>query len=252
MKILSLLLCILLPVAAHAHDHLEIGLKQNTTQLAIMGNATQLATYFPAGEAPSSSLPNFLGSAFATELTFSAFEESPLPAGGAYVRVELLAVSGPVGGAFSFWESGATEATWTYPVGWTATATDQPSLPVSQGSSGYGHRHGRVLTVNAPGVYQVTIRAVDSTANHTASEPFVIQLTALLTPRLAPMLQPGAIRLTFTSRDGLSYDLQRSASLAADDWQTIGEPLDGTGGELHADDPIAGQTRAFYRLIEYQ
>lgn len=235
-----------------AHDHVDIGRAAGSSKLSISAPAAQLATYFPIGESPSAFLPNFPGGAFANEVTFSAFELSDLPANGAYVRVEILAVTGPEGGSFSFWENNATSATWSRPTGWTISGTDLAFLDVSEeGSGGYGHRHGRVFTVGRPGSYEVTIRAVDTTGVQTTSDPLVLHFTAISPPPMSIGLHGGSVKLTFTGRPGLSYDVQRSETLKVDDWTIVGDPLDGTGSALEFIDPMESRSKAFYRLIEY-
>ncbi len=251
--LLSLLLVSAALLTARAHDHIEVGVDPgNPTRLAFDGNTSQLATYFPLGEAPSSYLYAFPGGAFASELTFSVEGNVLAQPNPAFVRVEMLAVSGPTGGAFSFWEDGAATPTWTQPAGWAASGGNQPSLAASEDGTGYGHIHGRAFSMSQAGVYDVTFRAVDTTGNYTASAPFVVRFTAILPPQLAISKLGASIKLTFTGRPDLIYDVQSSTTLNANDWTTIGDPLDGTGGILEFTDPIGGRPRAFYRLVEYQ
>lgn len=251
--LLSLLVGSVALLTARAHDHIEIGIDPGTPRrLAFDGNTSQLATYFPLGEAPSFYLYAFPGGTFASELTFSIegnVLEVPSPA---YIRVELVAVSGPAGATFSFWDVGASTPTWTRPTGWTAAGADQPSIMASEDGTGQGHIHGRTFSMSQAGVYDVTFRAVDSTANFTASPTFIVRFTAILPPRLSIARQGSSIKLTFTGRSDLIYDVQSSTTLAIDDWTTIGDPLDGSGSLLEFTDPMALRPRVFYRLVEYQ
>ena len=112
--------------------------------------------------------------------------------------------------------------------------------------------HGRVFTANRAGAYDVTFRAVDTLGHYTASLPFVVHFTALAPPQILISKVSQSIKLTFTSRANLSYDVQSSPTLNANGWTTIGDPLDGTGGALEFTDPIASRPRVFYRLVEYQ
>ncbi len=240
------------PWMARAHDHLEIGLAPaDPTKLAVSGNLEQLATYFPAGEKPSNYLSSFPGGTFASELTFSIEGEVLSVPSPSYVQVEVVSVSGPVGGQFSFWEAGASTPTWTKEEGWTATPSDLPSFPVSEDGTGYGHIHGRVFTMDKAGVYDVTFRAVDTTGNSSPSATFTVRFTAISPPPLGISLENNEIKLTFASRGNLIYDVQSSTTLQANDWATIGT-LDGTGAPVEFSDPLGGRPRVFYRLVEYQ
>lgn len=234
-----------------AHDHLEIGFDPlQGNRLAAFGNLVQKATYFPLGEVPSVALPVFPGGAYATELTFSAFDNIDSPPGDAFVRVKLLAVTGPAGGSFSFWEAGATSPTWTRAPGWTASTGDESSLAASEDSEGYGHIHGRAFSCGKAGVYDVTFQAIDESGHYTASLPFVVRFTAIDPPALALRIQGTQVRLNFTGRDGLTYDVQTSTTLAAGSWSTI-DTLDGTGVPLEYAEPHNNRTKVFYRIVEY-
>lgn len=252
--LLSLVLIGLCQFAWGIHDHIEVRqVPGNPSQLGIIAtgtNLTPLATYFPLGQSPSLDADPFPGGAYATELTFSAFEATSATLGTAFVRVDILAVSGPAGGTFSFWEDEATSPTWTRPVGWSAAGADKPSFDISEDNTGYGHLHGRVFTTNQPGTYDVTFQVVDTLGHYTASAPFVVHFTAISPPQLSIGKVGLSIELNFTSRPDLVYDVQSSTTLNVNDWATI-ETLDGDGGALQFTDPIAGRPRVFYRLVEY-
>lgn len=256
MKHILLSLCFILSVfpgssVLRAHDHLEVGFDPlNASRLSINGNLSQNATFFPVGETPSLDLFAFPGGTYASELTFSAFDNIDSPPGNASVQIKLLGVAGPSGATFSFWESGAASATWTRATGWTAAPGDQPSLGVSEDETGYGHIHGRAFTASKPGVYDVTLQAVDSLGNYTASLPFVVRFTALVPPALALDFQGTNVRLTFTGRAGLTYDVQSSTTLQPGSWTTV-DTLDGTGATLQFTEPKNGRAQVFYRLVEY-
>jgi hypothetical protein len=233
-----------------AHDHIEVGLAPlNPAQLALSGPSTQLALYVPLGEPFSAYLPQFPGQAYADELSFSAEGNVLDFAVGSLARIELLAVTGPSGAQFSFWEVAAIRPTCTRTSGWSATATDRPSFAVYEDATGYGHRHGRAFSMDRPGTYQITFRAVDDALVPRApSVPLTVTFHALLTPPLSLQLVAQNARLRFTSRSGLSYDLQVSLDLRT--WTTI-DFADGTGGALEFSDALAGRPRVFYRLVEY-
>jgi hypothetical protein len=248
-SLLSLLAAVGLPLAALGHGHLEIGLASGD-HLAVAGNFSQTATYFPLGEAPSTFLPVFPGGAFASELTFRSDGDAlGLPTPGR-IRAEILAVTGPAGGAFSFWEANASSPTVTRSTGWTATPTDTPSFAVSEDGTGYGHIHGRVFTLSKAGTYQVTFRAVDATGGFAPSAPFVVTFTAIEPPQLGVRVVGDAVELSFPSRDFLTYDVQVSETLAVGSWVTV-DTLDGTGGILQHTESLGSRKRVFFRLVEY-
>ncbi len=262
--LLSLILAAVSGIA-HGHEHIHVGINpENPAGLAMAAedpnNPDQVATYFPLGESPSGYLPLFPGGAFASELSFSLENEVFDVPSPAFVRVEILAITGPEGSSISFWDVNATTATWTRPAGWTATGGDQFSFAASESNAGSGHIHGRIFTMDRPGDYTVTFRALDAYAPEptepphvpfTPSAPFVVRFTAISAPRLAISKVDSDIRLTFTSRPNLSYDVQSSTTLHPDDWETIGAPLNGTGGELEFTEANADRPRVFYRLVEY-
>lgn len=253
-KLLITLFLALATCGLRAHDHIETRIDPgNSSRLALVGNPTQTATYFPPGELPSLDLFAFPGGAFACLLTFSAFDNYTPPPAGALVKIELLSVAGPAGGSFSFWEVGAGSPTFTRAVGWSASGGNQPSFFASEDNTGYGHIHGRVFTMDRAGTYTVTFRAVDTKSGspYAASQNYVVQITAINPPQLAISKNGSSIDLSFTSRPNLIYDLQFSTSLSSSSWTTI-ETLDGTGGTLQTSDAIAGRTRVFYRLVEYE
>ncbi len=249
-SLLSLLaLC---PLRLCAHDHIEIGLDPaDAARLALSGPGVQVALYVPRGEPFSAYLPQFPGGVYADELTFSAEGNSLDFAEGSLPRAELLAVSGPAGAHFSFWEVGATSPGWTRPTGWVAGEADRPSLPAYEDPTGYGHIHGRAFSVDQPGSYEIVFRAVDAASLRAPSANKTVVFTALLTPQLSIRLESGAAKLAFSSRAGLTYDLQVSTTLADDDWTTI-DWHDGTGAAIEFSDLLDGRPRVFYRLVEYR
>lgn len=252
-KLLLALAVALTTCLARAHDHIETKLASGNTQLQLVGNATQTATYFPLGELPSLDLFAFPGGAYACLLTFSAFDNYTPPPAGAFVKIEVLAVTGPAGGSFSYWEAGSPTPTFTRTAGWSASGGNQPSFFASEDNTGYGHIHGRVFTMDRAGTYTVTFRAVDTKSGspYAASQNYVVQIAAINPPQLAISKNGSSIDLSFTSRPNLIYDLQSSTSLSSYSWTTI-ETLDGTGGTLQTSDAIAARPRVFYRLVEYE
>ncbi len=253
MKKFLILFCLLAPAVAQAHDHIEVGENPgNPGQLLLAGPAYQLALFVPPGEPLSGYLPDFPGGFFACELTFSTEVNALEPATGSMARVELVSVSGPVGASLAFWEVGATAPTWSRPAGWAAAGNDRPSLAVYQDQTGYGHIHGRAFTTDAAGPFVVTFRAVDENGVRSPSPDKAITFQAQAPPPLAIRMGGGDAVLSFVGRVGLAYDLQTRTNLASGPWATIHDWTDGLGAMREFSDPVAGKTRAFYRIVEYR
>ena len=194
-------------------------------------------------------MPQFPGGWHACELTFTTETNALEPADGADPRIEIVSVSGPAGGSFAFWEVGATAPTWTLPSGWTGPGAAFPV--VFQGDT---HAHGRVFTMDRPGTYTVTFRAVDAAGQYAPSADTTVTFVAQQPPRLSIAAADGDVSLSFTSRVNLVYDLQVCTDLASGEWANV-EPhtfMDGDGGMIGMTDPVADRPKAFYRLVEYR
>lgn len=232
-----------------AHDHIEVGLVPGEESfLALDGPDFQLALYVPPGEPFSGYLPQFPGGWHACELTFTTETNALEPADRADPRIEMVSVSGPPGGSFAFWEVGALEPTILLPVGWTGT---DASFPVV--FAGDTHAHGRCFTMDKPGVYTLTFRAVDTNGALLTSENQTITFNALPAPKLSISVAGGSVSLSFTSRANLNYDLQVCTDLASGGWVNV-EPhvsMNGDGRRVDMTDPVAARPKAFYRLVEY-
>ena len=250
-KILSFTLW--LTGAALAHDHVEVGIHPaNPGQLALDGPGVQLALYVPVGELFSRYATNFPGGCFASELTFTTETDVLDPAVDADPEVEILSVVGPAGGWFSFWEVGAASPTWSRPAGWNQSSGDRPSFPVNL--SGNGHIHGRVFTVDRPGEYQATFRAVDRDTQFQNSLDYTIAFRAQIPPPLSIRLSNSQATISFTSRTNLTYELQTRTNLSSGLWQTNGIPtnnINGDGALKEVAVPLS-HPRAFFRLIEFK
>ena len=238
-----------------AHDHVEVGRSgPSSAQLALDGPFQQVACFVPRGEFFSGYLPNFPGGWHASELTFTTEVNALDSADGANPRMELVSVSGPAGGSFAFWEVGATSPSWSRVVGWNSGQGNVPGVPVV--FNGDTHAHGRAFTMDRPGNYTVTFRAVDANGIFSVSANHTMVFRAQQPPQLSISIVGVNATLSFTSRDYFVYDLQWCEDLAIGDWKNV-EPieqntsLDGTGLLIPLADPISGRARAFYRLVEY-
>ena len=113
-------------------------------------------------------------------ITLTALAQTPAnagpvpnaPAPGSFIQARLVSVQGPVGGAFAFWESGATNPTSSLGNGegstnlWPLTESDG-----SPGSDPYGHIHGRRFTATKPGIYRVSLQLLDTSTNGLGGGP---------------------------------------------------------------------------------
>ena len=228
-----------------AHDHVDVGLDPgNPHRLYLLGPRyqEQESLYVPLGEPFSFDLPKFPGGWFACELTFTAeIEGDPW--------IEIMSVSGPTGGSFSFWEVGALGPTWSRTTGWTFGQGNTASFPVIY--LGWNHQHGRAFTMNEPGTYSVTFRAVDADGVLTPSEEKIITFQALPPPRLSIRIENGQVVISFLSRLNLLYDLQISTDLATGTWDSVVAGfIDGDGTVIDIPLPLS-HPRAFFRLVEF-
>jgi len=240
----------------HAHDHIDAGVDpEDNSRLAMEGPAVQIATYFPPGELVSFYSPNFPGGTFANELTFSVEGEGALeiPDAPSQIAVEILSVEGPASGHFSFWEVNALSPTFTRPVGWVANPEESaPRLIISEAGGAYGHIHGRLFTFTRAGEYTVRFRAIDLSGTLEPSGEHLVLFRVLEPPRISPIFtSDGTLTLRFESRNGLTYDLQKSTNLLDNIWENIGFPVNGNGELLEVTDPDPGNM-TFYRLVEYR
>jgi hypothetical protein len=247
----NIILIIFLSVCGlHAHDHIDVGEDpDDASRLGLDGPDYQLALYVPTREPFSTYLPQFPGGWHACELTFTTETNVLEPAEWADPQIEIVSVSGPPGGSFAFWEVGALEPTILLPVGW---AESDASFPVvfAVGT----HAHGRCFTMDKPGTYTVTFRAVDSADLFEPSANKTITFVAQQPPKLSIGMVGRDVSLAFTSRPNLTYDLQVCTDLKSGIWTGV-EPhtfIDGSGDVKNMSDPVAGRPRAFYRLVEFK
>ena len=240
MKKLLFCLAIVFPPFAHAHEHVDVS--NVGGRLRLSGPVLQTSLYVPRGEPFSVYAEGFPGGWHASELTFTTemVDENP--------TVELVSVQGPAGGNFAFWEVGAIEPNWSRATGWNSGNGNAPGFRVAV--DGDGHVHGRLFTMDKPGNYTVSFRAVDSNGNFSASTNLTIDFRAQQPPQLSIGISGGNVALSFTSRGGLNYDLQRCEDLAGGDWTTI-QTIHGNGMLHTPTDPVSGRPRSFYRLVEY-
>ena len=228
-----------------AHDHVDVGLDPGKpSRLFLLGPwyQEQESLYVPRGEPFSYYLPMFPGGWFASELTFATeIEADP--------QIEIISVDGPAGGSFSFWEVGSLGPTWSRTTGWTLGQGNAASFPVIY--FGENHQHGRAFTMDRPGTYYVTFRAVDPDGALEPSQEKVITFQALPPPKLSIRIENGQVVISFLSRLNFLYDLQVSTNLASGTWDSVIVDFIEGDGTVKETSLTLEHTRAFFRLVEF-
>jgi hypothetical protein len=231
----------------HAHDHVDVGLDPgNPHRLYLLGPRyqEQESLYVPRGEPFSFDMPKFPGGWFASELTFATdLAADPW--------IEIVSVTGPEGGSFSFWEVEALEPTWSRTTGWTLGQGIVPSFPVIY--FGESHQHGRAFTMDTPGSYSITFRAVDPNPNSglVASQEKTIIFQALPPPQLSIRMENGQVVISFLSRLNFLYDLQVSTDLSSGAWDSVVVDFIDGDGTVKETSLTLEHPRAFFRLVEF-
>jgi len=188
-----------------------------------------------------------------TEAYLGPFTNSP--ALGAWLFAQLVSVDGPPGGAFSFWEGGATTPTVSLACGTTGTNTwklsENDGLP---GTDPYGHIHGRRFTATVPGVYIVGFRALDYSTNgpgggpiHAPSEVLRMYFQAGDNIRT---IEPDVdhTHVSIGARAGYTWQLQAATALNPPDWQAIAAPVTGDDYFHEVLDEALVEGKRFYRV----
>jgi hypothetical protein len=279
--VLAALLLTALVLPARAHKHLDTGAEEPTvgSKLFFRNGAgyeassgflhrltpTNLASglVFRSGDA-SLANPDVDNNPVFTCLPVDPNNGGPEPFApllGARVALQIVDVSGPDGGALSFWNSDgdyiAEKITFTVPVG-TTHGTNAFFLSENDGSPGsdpYGHIHGRRFSVNLPGLYTVDLRLVDTSTNgpgggpvHAPSDLFKMYFqagTSLV--RLVPA--PVGNTLTFGTETGRTYTIESTSELSPSaQWTNVGDPIVGHGKLQTVEGLPASTGPIFYRL----
>lgn len=268
-----LYLIVLFTSGAFAHDHVYIGCEWNdSSKLAFDGPSVQYAPYLPKGEKfDPQYAPNWPGGYFVTELTFttqidiSALNQIPDSAFdvGASPRVELISVSGPLGGTVSFWDFGASTPTWSRFTGWTSPdRSDRPCFDVPT----YGqHEHGRAFAADQPGDYRLIFQITDrNNVLSPCTSSYELTIHAVTPPPLSIRMTNGEAILSFKNRTpgspprtGAYYDIQTKADLRDEDWPILERrpnqylyPEDETSQTIEKAIPIT-DPKAFFRIVEH-
>ena len=179
------------------------------------------------------------------------------PALGSRVFIQLVSVQGPPGGSFGFWETNATNPTFSLACG-AIGGTNAYCASQNDGSPGtdpYGHIHGRAFTATVPGLYTVGLRAYDGSTNgvnggqiQSPSGTFYLQFQAGLTLTSLRVENQTAIA-TFGATGGQNLVLQRSDGLTSTNWQQVGDMVTGDDHFHSVTDDSATGARRFYRVV---
>jgi hypothetical protein len=105
-------------------------------------------------------------------------------------------------------------------------------------------------TAQAPGVYSIGVRVTDDgvpSLHHTKT--FVVALVSGLNIASATVSN-NAIRLTWNSVPGKSYQVQSRNSLTVGTWSDLGIPVVATGATTIQSYPLDTQPARFYRILQ--
>jgi len=249
-------------IQAQDHGHLNVGAVSTSQDAQLTFDngadfATDSAYVFTLVFTNSGTYSNYYqGNITLTALAATTAHGGPVPTApalGSWIYAQLVAVDGPVGGEFGFWEATSNSPTIKLASGTTGTNT----WVLSQnndvaGTDPYGHIHGRRFTATKPGFYTVSFRALDystngtgGTAIHTPSAVLKIYFQAGINIQsIEPDIDHTHIR--FGAKAGTNWVVQATSSLSAPDWQDVGSPVAGNDyiQEVEDDTPVAG-TRFF-------
>lgn len=267
MKKFLVVLLVSVAVAAQSQDHGHINIGStgvNQSDPLIFDNAAifEVATNYVKTLSLATS-GNYAGY-YQGNITFTALAATPAHAGpvanaaalGSRIHVQLVAVDGPAGGIFSFWNTGATTPTISLTSGGTGTNTWIVSEnDGSPGSDPYGHFHGRRFTATKPGVYTVSFRALDFSTNgtgggsiHVPSQVMQVYFQAGVNIR---HIEPDVdhTHVTFSAPIGKMWVVEASDSVATNAvWTTISAGVLGDDyfHVITDDEPVA--ENRFYRM----
>jgi hypothetical protein len=248
---------------AQSHGHLNIGavgtnqgdqltfdngsIFQTNTGYLLTLNYTNGGTY--AGY--------YQGNITLTALAATPVNGGPVPnapAPGSQIHAQVVSLDGPPGGAFGFWDAGATNPTIVLACGTTGTNTCQVSENEgSPGSDPYGHIHGRRFTATKPGLYTVGFRATDRSTNGANGGPIhgpsdILEFYFQAGINIASLSRTGSVAsVTFGAAGNQTSSLEYSTNLAASAWTPIGS-ASGNDSLQTLRDANATDPPRFYRI----
>lgn len=179
---------------------------------------------------------------------------------GSRLAVQVVSVTGPVGGSFAFWEGDGEndldQITFSVPVG-TTDGTNHLVISENNSEPGvdpYGHIHGREFTASTPGTYVVGLRVIDLSTNgvnsgpiHTPSDILPVRFQAGV--RIETLqLFTNRVTTSFRCPPGISNILEATASLGPANWQTVAGPLRGNSNLQTLSETNPPTPNRFYRI----
>jgi hypothetical protein len=270
--------------SAQAHEHLAAGANSTAPgSPLIFVNAGDYATnsgyVFNLGaDAPGSPYDGWY---YTADLVFEALAATPTYGGpeaqaaalGSHIETVLETVEGPRGATFGFWETqqdgvDSTNLTWTVPVGLT-NGTNHIVVSETDGSptaDPYGHTHGRIYSVDKPGLYTVGFRLVDTSTNgpghgsiQAPSDRFYLYFQADVTIAVI-RLDTNGLTFSFAAPSNLpdtgtapatNYQLESSTTLGpSTHWRPQSDVIVGDD-HMHTITVPRTNTSAFFRLNTY-
>jgi hypothetical protein len=172
---------------------------------------------------------------------------------GSWIHAQIASVEGPAGGAFTFWDVGATNPTVSVPCG--STSTNTWFISNNNGVAGtdpFGHIHGRRFAASKAGIYTVSFKALDRSTNgvgggpiHTDSDVMKVYFQAGI--NLAPIARTGNVsKATFGATTNKTFYLEANGDLSNTNWTGIGS-VAGNDYFLSLNETNATSPR-FYRI----
>lgn len=250
---------------AQDHGHLNVGAESRTQGAKlIFANGAAFATNSAYVKTLLLATNGVYNGYYQANITLTALPVTPELGGldpqaaslGTFIQAQISRVEGPPGGAFAFWDTGATTPTISIASG--QTSTNLYRLTESDGSPGsdpYGHIHGRRLTANLPGIYKVTFAAFDTSTNginggpiHTPADPVTIYFQAGINLFDVMLAEDGA-HVRVGAMLGSTYQVESTDSIVQSAiWESVGDPIIGNDLLAEVIDPRPRAGQRFYRV----
>lgn len=243
-SIASLLTVIAVSASAQDHGHLNLGASGvDQSDPLIFENAAIFETATNYVKTLMFASSGAYAGYYQGNITFTTLAATPDHAGpepnaaalGAQIVAQLVSVEGPAGGAFAFWDTGATSPTISLACGLAGTNTWRVSEnDGSPGSDPYGHIHGRRFTATKPGIYTVGFRALDVCTNgvgggpiHAPSAVIKVYFQAGVNIKSITSVAEDTV-IVLSAPVGWNWSLEAGDSLgSAGSWMPIGELIPG-------------------------